>query len=110
MAGNVKSKRRREFSPAFKQKAVRRMEKCDSVVGLAKELGICWSLLYKWKDQLQRAATRSREQVLQDEVAALKMALGQKTMEVDFFKGALQKIEARRQQGGRVASTTRSGK
>jgi transposase-like protein len=110
LAGNVKSKRRREFSLAFKQDAIRRLEKCDSVVGLARELGICWSLLYKWRGQLERAAARSREQVLQDEVAALKMALGQKTLEVDFFKGALQKVEARRQQGGRVASTTRSGK
>jgi transposase-like protein len=86
------------------------MDECNSVVGLAKELGICWSLLYKWKDQLQRASVRSREQALEAEVMALKIALGQKTLEVDFFKGALQKVEARRQQDGRAASTTRSGK
>ena len=39
--------------------------------------------------------------------------LADKTLEVDFFKGALQKIEARRQRNsgsGEMASTTRSGK
>jgi hypothetical protein len=39
--------------------------------------------------------------------------LAEKTLEVYFFKGALQKIEARRQgsnDSGETASTTRSGK
>src|SRR5712664_1530070 len=39
--------------------------------------------------------------------------LAEKTLEVDFFKGALQKIEARRQRNscsGEMASTTRSEK
>jgi hypothetical protein len=39
--------------------------------------------------------------------------LADKTLELDFFKGALQKIEARRQQSegsGEKASTTKSGK
>jgi hypothetical protein len=43
----------------------------------------------------------------------LKQALAEKTLEIDFFKGALQKVEARRQSSGKVggtASTPRSGK
>jgi len=39
--------------------------------------------------------------------------LAEKTMEVDFFKGALQKVEARRQRSsssGEKTSTTKSGK
>jgi len=39
--------------------------------------------------------------------------LAEKTMEVDFFKGALQKVEARRQKrgdSGETASTSRSAK
>ena len=39
--------------------------------------------------------------------------LAEKTLEADFFKGALQKVEARRQKGsgsGETASTTRSEK
>jgi hypothetical protein len=43
----------------------------------------------------------------------LKRLLAEKTMEVDFFKGALQKVEARRQkkgETGEMASTTKSEK
>ena len=84
------------------------MEECDSVVGLARELGITWSLLYKWKAHFQRVAIASRERELKEELQTVKLALAQKTLEADFFKGALQRVEARRQ-GGRVTSTTRSG-
>jgi len=50
---------------------------------------------------------------LRKEVSQLKRALAEKTLELDFFKGALQKVEARRQQkdgSGAKASTTKSGK
>jgi hypothetical protein len=43
----------------------------------------------------------------------LKQLLAEKTLEVDFFKGALQKVEARRQKSGingEKASTTKSKK
>jgi len=43
----------------------------------------------------------------------LKRLLAEKTMEVDFFKGALQKVAARRQKKGRtgeMASTTKCEK
>jgi len=44
------------------------------------------------------------------EIHRLKQLLAEKTLEVDFFKGALQKIEARRQRNsgtGEMASTTK---
>jgi hypothetical protein len=47
------------------------------------------------------------------EIHQLKRLLAEKTMEVDFFKGALQKIEARRQRSngsGEMTSTSRSEK
>jgi hypothetical protein len=43
----------------------------------------------------------------------LKRLLAEKVLEVDFFKGALQKVEARRQRSGGsggTASTAESGK
>jgi hypothetical protein len=49
-----------------------------------------------------------RKQALQ-----LKRLLAEKMLEVDFFKGALHKVEARRQRvgaSGEMASTTKSGK
>jgi len=55
----------------------------------------------------------SPESTLRKEVRQLKQVLAEKTLELDFFKGALQKVEARRQQSGgsgAKASTTKSGK
>jgi hypothetical protein len=54
----------------------------------------------------------SGEKRVRAEIAELKRVLAEKTLEVDFFKGALQKIEARRQNtagSGEKASTTKSG-
>jgi hypothetical protein len=47
------------------------------------------------------------------EIHRLKQLLAEKTLEVDFFKGALRKIEARRQRNsgsGEMTSTTKSEK
>jgi hypothetical protein len=55
----------------------------------------------------------AREFTLRKEGSQLKRLLADKTVEVDFFQGALQKVEARRQGSGNSgarASTTRSGK
>ena len=54
----------------------------------------------KWSDLVYRHQVRE-----------LKRLLAEKTLEADFFKGALQKIEARRQKSGtsgEAASTTQS--
>jgi transposase-like protein len=60
-------------------------------------------LLYKWRDQLEPIEdgagppSNSRERELRQQVTQLKRLVADKTLEADFFKGALQKIEARRQ-------------
>jgi len=54
-----------------------------------------------------------REFTLGKEIIQLKRLLAEKVQEVDFFKGALQKVEARRRKNesiGARASTTKSGK
>jgi transposase-like protein len=98
---------------------VERLKQSENIVELAKELGVHRRMLYRWRDQLDPVAkgksspSKSREDTLREEVSRLKRALADKTLEVDFFKGALQKIEARRQQqdvAGAKASTTKSGK
>ena len=99
---------------------VERMKQCDDIVALAAELGIHRRLLYRWRDQFDPVdkgewppPQNSRESTLRKEVSQLKRVLAEKTLELDFFKGALQKVEARRQQSGVTggqASTTKSGK
>jgi transposase-like protein len=99
--------------------AVARMKSCESIAALAKELEVHRVLLYKWRDQLEPVdeeelpGETSREPKLRQEIGQLKRLLADKTVEVDFFKGALQKVEARRQSSsnsGGKASTTRYGK
>jgi len=104
--------------------AVARMLSCDNICALAKELGVNRALLYQWRGRAERAARLvaeggasgqedPRQAKLLLENGQLKRALADKSLEVDFFKGALQKVAARRQRNtdsGARASTTRSGK
>jgi transposase-like protein len=99
--------------------AVERLKGSENIVALARKLGIHRRLLYKWRDQLELAddgkgpPANLRERELRKEVSQLKRLLGNKMLEVDFFKGALQKVEAQRQNSrgsGRKASTTKSEK
>jgi transposase-like protein len=114
----VRKPRVGRYSMKFRREVVERMKTCQNITGLAEELGLERRLLYDWKSQLEprtagKAAPRLRETALNREVKRLQRALAEKTLEVDFFKGALQKIEARRHRSvdsGAVASTTKSGK
>jgi transposase-like protein len=95
------------------------MRNSDSILELAKELGVHRSVLYQWRDQLaplDRAEWREAEETgkspLEQENRRLKEALAEKTLEVDFFRGALQKVAARSQSNnkpGEAASTIKSG-
>jgi len=94
--------------------AVARMKDCPSVSALAKELDIDRSNLYEWQRQLERGSEASARvtspvRELRKQVRELQRVLAEKTLEVDFFKGALQKVEARRQSSkcsGGTAFTT----
>src|SRR5262250_1758670 len=100
----------------FRRMAVARLKSCDNIGALAQELGIHRRLLYRWRDHLE--PVEHGEPVpstpeLRQQVRQLKRLLAEKAMEVDFFKGALQKVEARRQRSrgsGEQTSTTKSGK
>src|SRR5580765_971259 len=106
------------YPKAFRKMAVERLKRCDNIVALSQELGVHRRLLYKWRDQLEPIEdgegppANSRERELRQQVTQLKRVVADKTLEADFFKGALQKIEARRQSNkpaGETASTTKSG-
>ena len=100
----------------FKKRALKRMQKAKDIGLLAQELGVSRQTLYRWKDsQLGRAKRvkepESREKKLEEENQRLKECLAKRTLEVDFFKGALQRVKARRQRNtatGGEASTTKS--
>ncbi|HMD10172.1 MAG TPA: IS3 family transposase [Candidatus Acidoferrum sp.] len=97
------------MSQKFRIRAVERMNSCDNVLRLARELGLNRSLLYKWRYRLDPAngqaqgevmIRNSRESTLRKEIDKLQRLLANKTVEVDFFRCALQKVEARRRKSG----------
>ena len=112
-------KRVAQYSLEFRRIAVERMKGCNNIARLAKELGVERKSLYLWREQLDPESVisrkpgppaKSREVALEKEVSRLKGVLADKTLELDFFKGALQRIEERRRQsknsGGKTSTTT----
>ncbi len=105
----------------FKARAVERMKGCPNVEGLARELQVSRQTLYEWKYGAEGALRKKRPKVpasadsprcmeLKKQVVDLKLALADKTLEASFFKGALQRVEARgrsRNDSGGAESTTR---
>ena len=110
--------RRKRYSRKFQRMAVERMRTCESVDALAKELGVTRRCLYKWRTKLEAVAPgeeaarpSTHASAHRKEILQLKRLLAEKAMEVDFLKGALQKVEARRQRSsgsGGKASTNKS--
>jgi len=107
----------RRFTQAFRELAVLRLMEADDVSELCRELGISRQLLYQWRDRLEREKqkqdpAKQRVYQLRQENALLKRALAERTLQLDFLKGALQKVEALRQAStgsGEKASTGKSG-
>jgi transposase-like protein len=114
----------RRHSVEFKRQAVERMKTCENIHELARELKLQRKLLYTWKYQLEgrpeprhtdlaKTAEERKEKHLLEEIAKLKAALAEKTLENDFFANALLRIEEGRQQNsapGVTASMTESGR
>ena len=113
-------RRKGRYPKEFRRIAVERLKSCENIVALSEELGVHRRLLYKWRDQLdpvdigdEPPPENPRVATLRKEVSQLKRLLAEKTLEVDFFRGALQKVEAQRQKSGtsgEKASTTKSKK
>ena len=114
----------RRHSLEFKKQAVERMRTCENIHELARELKIERKLLYTWKYQLEgdpaprhanlaTPAEARKDKQLRDELAKIKSALADKTLENDFFRSALRGIREVRQKNiaaGASASTSPSGR
>lgn len=133
----VPTKKYRQYTLAFKQQAVARLTDCDNISALARELGVRRKFLYLWREQLAqhpagsprgrppRAATappRVAAAALPPvpavgdgaarRIAELERLVARQALELDFFRGALQRVsDAPPTSGapGATASTSRSG-
>src|SRR5437016_13502264 len=112
----------RRHTEEFKRQAVERMKTCPNIEELARELKIQRKLLYTWKYQFEGrpeprhanlgiTAEDRKEKQFKEEIAKLKAALADKTLEISFFRRALLKIKGGRQRNtapGASASTKQS--
>jgi transposase-like protein len=105
----------------FRQRALEQMKTCKSVKALAKELGVARQLLYLWKQQAEGRKKASEpsgsedprdQQIrqLEKKVGDLEGVIGQKTLELDFFAGALRRIGESRQRKGKAGATASTPK
>ena len=122
------SQRWRKYSPEFRARALERLKSCPSVSGLARELGVRRKWLYAWRNEARATIARAggeaqappsgeavrdpENEALRQRVADLERLVGRQSAELDFFRGALRRVEERRQSSGRTggaASTRKSG-
>src|SRR5258708_31741120 len=95
------------------------MKVSANITALAEELGIPRVRLYGWRRRLdaqwpaaaESYRPRDEEKItLQQQLREINQLLAEKTREVDFFKGALQKIGARRQKSEKTGGAATSNK
>ena len=108
--------KKRRWTVEQKRAAVERMKSCGHDK-LAAELGVRRRQLYAWRAQLKRVDKEAsagvesgQKKPLEQENQRLQAALATKVLEVEFFKGALRRIEARRRSStasGETAFTNR---
>ena len=107
------SQKKSKYSGEFRAAAVKKMEECANVTALARELGIRRKWLYQWRDEIRAGAPGEKpsgavgdqekekeKEKLQRRVLELEQMVGRQAAELDFFKGALRRVEARRQKSG----------
>jgi transposase len=129
---------RRRFGRAFKLEVVQRMASGESGTALSREYGIKREILYRWRDavrdggeealrdgpgrptRVEKAAmalargpaARARDLgEARRQIAELERKVGEQQVVLDFFKQALQRIEASRQPNngnGATGSSPRS--
>jgi len=100
--------------------AVERLKVSSNITALAKELGVPRMQLYRWLRALDLpekaenwSAADGEKELLQQQIRQVRQLLGEKTLEVDFLQGALQRVAGRRQESDRTGarlSTNKSGR
>ena len=113
--------RPRKYDEDFRKTALERMKSCQDVTGLAQELGISRGQLYRFqREALGRKPEPKPEAWLKEKaeerqrrrMAELERLVARQALELDFFKGALLRIEEnrrKREQNSGKPSTSKSG-
>lgn len=109
---------RRQFSQEFKLAAVRRLEQGVSIAEVARGLEVNPNVLHRWRREFRNGPGNAfpgngKPRWSEGRIAELERKIGQQTVEIDFLKGCLQRIEQQRMLqalNGNPRSTKRSKK
>ena len=108
----------RRFTREFKLAAVRRLEEGVSIAEVARALEVNPNVLHRWRRELRQGPGNAfpghgQRRWAEGRIAELERKIGQQTLEIDFLKGCLQRIEEQRMLQaltGNPQSIARSGK
>src|ERR1700723_2658476 len=89
---------RRQFTQEFKLAAVRRLEQGVSLGEVARALEVNPNVLHRWRREFRRGPGNAfpgngKQRWSEGRIAELERKVGQQTLEIDFLKGCLQRIE-----------------
>ena len=92
---------RRQFTKEFKLAAVQRLERGVSIGEVARALEVNPNVLHRWRREFRQAPGNSfpgngNRRWSEGRIAELERKIGQQTLEIDFLKGCLQRIEEQR--------------
>ena len=85
----------------FKLAAVRRLEQGVSIAEAARALEVNPNVLHRWRREFRRDRVtpfpvNGKQRWSEGQIAELERKVGQQTLEIDFLKGCLQRIEEQR--------------
>ena len=113
--------RPRKYDEEFRRAALERMKSSEDVGALARDLGVNRSQIYRWRNEaLGRKPVPRPDSWLEEKseerqrrrIAELERLVARQALELDFFKGALLRIEENRRKRERTSgkpSTSKSG-
>jgi transposase len=92
---------RRKFTREMKLAAIRQLETGSSAAEVARAFEINPNLLLRWRKEFRNGPANAfpgggKPRWEETKVAQLERKVGQQTLEIDFLKGCLQRIEEKR--------------
>ena len=107
---------RRQFTKEFKLAAIQRLETGVSIAEVARAFEVNPNVLHRWRREFRQGPGNAfpglgRRRWDEGRVAQLERKIGQQTLEIDFLKGCLQRIDEQRKLqalNGKPLSTSRS--
>ena len=92
---------RRRFTREFKLAAVQRLEQGIAIAEVARAMEVNPNVLHRWRKEFRQGPRnafpgRGQRRWSEGRIAELERKIGQQTLEIDFLKGCLQRIEEQR--------------